>query len=177
MACLMLVPALVAAAAVPEAGAGPAPPTPQFEGDVVPILRAYCWKCHGGEGRAGGLDLRSLPLVLAGGKSGPAIERGNADASLLIKKLESGEMPPASELKPTASHLATLRAWAAGGAPAAYEGGPLSADDSPPISDRDRQAWAFRTPISLRCCRRCKARTVCAGRLTPSWCRSWRLAA
>src|SRR5437763_16140458 len=24
-----------------------------FEADVVPILRAYCWKCHGGEGRAG----------------------------------------------------------------------------------------------------------------------------
>ncbi len=88
-----------------------------FEADVVPILRAYCWKCHGGEGRAGGLDMRSLPLLLAGGKSGSAVNRGSADKSLLYQKLASGQMPPGKALKPTTAHLATLRTWLDTGQP------------------------------------------------------------
>src|SRR5436305_8195254 len=102
------------------------PGSPQrllFETDVVPILRMYCWKCHGGEGRAGGLDMRSLPLLLAGGKSGPAIVRGAAAESRLIEKLATGRMPPGDELKPTAAHVATIRAWLDSGAAAAYQGG------------------------------------------------------
>jgi hypothetical protein len=128
--------------ALPSSAAEP----PKFETDIVPILRAYCWKCHGSEGRAAGLDMRSLPLLLAGGKSGPAIQRGNLAGSLLLRKLESGEMPPEKELKPTAAHLATLRVWIEAGAPANYEGGPLTAEESPPISQTDRQSWAFRSP-------------------------------
>src|SRR5436305_8335716 len=93
----------------------PAPTAPaqrvQFETEVVPVLRAYCWKCHGGEGRAGGLDMRSLPLLLAGGKSGPAIKPGAAESSLLYQKIASGQMPPGKELRPTKAHLALLRTW------------------------------------------------------------------
>src|SRR4051812_48618382 len=55
------------------------PGPPRFETDAAPILRAYCWKCHGGEALAAGLDMRSLPLLLSGGKSGPAIARGSAE--------------------------------------------------------------------------------------------------
>ena len=46
------------------------PPRPLFERDILPILTANCWKCHGGEGRAADLDMRSQPLLLSGGKSG-----------------------------------------------------------------------------------------------------------
>src|SRR4051812_47279357 len=53
--------AAVGWAAVSPGRAAVADP-PRFEVEVAPILRAYCWKCHGGEGRAGGLDMRSLPL-------------------------------------------------------------------------------------------------------------------
>jgi hypothetical protein len=140
---LALAVCLPIAAHLSVAIAGP----PQFEADVVPILRAYCWKCHGCEGRAGHLDMRSLPLLLAGGKSGPAIQRGNLAGSLLLQKLDSGAMPPGKELKPTAVHLATLRAWIEAGAPANYEGGPLTAEESPTISQTDRQSWAFRPPV------------------------------
>ena len=118
-----------------------------FETHVVPILRAYCWKCHGSEGRAGGLDMRTLPLLLAGGKSGTAVNRGSAEKSLLYQKLASGEMPPGKELKPTEASLATLRAWLDSGAAANYEGGPLTPAEAPRITDSDRAWWAFRKPV------------------------------
>lgn len=118
-----------------------------FESDVVPILRAYCWKCHGGEGRAAGLDMRTLPLLLAGGKTGPALVRGAPDESLILRKLTAGEMPPGNELKPTAAHLTTLRDWIRSGAQARYEGGPLTADEAPVPTASDREYWAFRKPV------------------------------
>ncbi len=120
---------------------------PQFESDVVPILRAYCWKCHGGEGYAAKLDLRTLPLLLAGGQHGAAIERGSAERSRLYQRVSAGEMPPGKELKPTAAHLETLRLWLDAGSPAAYEGGSLTTDEAPPITDTDREWWSFRPPV------------------------------
>ncbi len=119
----------------------------QFETDVVPILRAYCWKCHGGEGRVGSLDTRTLPLLLAGGKSGAAIVRGAAEKSLLFQKLASRQMPPGNELKPTDAHLATIRSWLDAGALATYDGGPLTPAEAPPIEVKDREWWAFRKPV------------------------------
>ena len=146
---LVLVPALVAGLplAAAEPASSPADKTLRFESDVVPILRAYCWKCHGCEGRAADLDMRSLPLLMAGGKSGPAIEPGSAAQSRLIAKLEAGSMPPRGELKPTAEHLATLRAWLDHGAAADYQGGLLSPEEAPTITADDRQWWAFRKPV------------------------------
>jgi cytochrome c553 len=123
-------------------------PVAMFEPDIVPILRAYCWKCHGGEGRAAELDMRSLPLLMKGGMSGPAIVRGSADGSRLFQKLAEGQMPPPGEaLRPTEAHRATLRHWLDNGAPATYEGGPLSHDELPEITDGDRAWWAFRRPV------------------------------
>ncbi len=39
---------------------------PFFEERVHGLLKTYCWKCHGGEGRQAKLDLRSLPLFMRG---------------------------------------------------------------------------------------------------------------
>jgi hypothetical protein len=128
-------------------GGAPAPPVPQFERDIHPLLKTYCWKCHGGEGFKAGLDFRSLPLILKGGKNGKVLEPGSAEKSLLYQKLAAREMPPGDALKPTDAHLATIKAWIAGGAPARYTGGQLSEDEAPPITDEDRQWWAFRKPV------------------------------
>src|SRR5262245_10310420 len=65
----------------------PTPAAPQFERDVHPLLKTYCWKCHGGEGYAAELDFRSLPLILKGGKNGKVLEPGSAEKSLLYQKL------------------------------------------------------------------------------------------
>src|SRR5688572_5372660 len=70
----------------------PAPST--FEQQVRPILKANCFDCHGeSEKPKGGLDLRLRRLIVQGGESGPAIEAGNPDKSLLLQKVIEGEMP------------------------------------------------------------------------------------
>jgi hypothetical protein len=123
-------------------------PGPTFERDVLPIFKAYCWHCHGGEACLAGLDLRTFPLLLRGGKGGPAIVRGSSKDSLIFKKFGGNlaQHPPESS-RPTEAHLATLRAWIDAGAPAADEGGSLSAADSPPLTAADRGRWAFQPPI------------------------------
>ena len=137
---------------------------PLFERDVVPILNAYCVHCHGWVFRKAGLDMRSLPLLLKGGKSGPAIERGSAEHSLLFQKLTSGEMPPTGKIKeelsgkdlivanvvPTDEHRRIIKTWIDAGAPARYEGGPVTEAEAPPLTDEDRSWWAFQKPLRHR---------------------------
>jgi hypothetical protein len=120
--------------------------TPLFERDIHPLLKTYCWKCHGGEGYAGELDFRSLPLILKGGKNGAVLEPGSSATSRLYQKLAAKEMPPGEALKPTDAHLATIKAWIDAGAPAKYTGGPPTDEEAPQPSDDDRNWWAFRKP-------------------------------
>ncbi len=117
-----------------------------FEGEIHELLRLYCWKCHGGEDRKADLDLRSFPLLLKGGESGPAIVRGSAEKSLLYQRIAKGEMPPKSELKLTEKHVGVFKRWIDAGAAARYTGG-MSADQDPPLTDEDRNWWAFRKPV------------------------------
>ena len=117
---------------------------PVFESDVAPILRAYCWKCHGGEGRAGGLDMRSVPLLLAGGKGGPAIVAGSPEKSPIFQRLNAGEMPPGTGLKPSVAHLDTIRLWITTGAGALYRGDPTETRTG---AVKDRDWWSFRKPV------------------------------
>ena len=51
-------------------------------------------KCHGAGKLEGGLDLRGDPTMLKGGDSGPAVVLGKPEESLLVQRIESGEMPP-----------------------------------------------------------------------------------
>src|SRR5688500_14285082 len=60
------------------------------------ILEAKCMTCHG-DLRTSDLDLRERGAILKGGKRGPAVVPGNAEASLLYKAVKrEGElqMPP-----------------------------------------------------------------------------------
>jgi hypothetical protein len=66
--------------------------------------------CHGG---AGGLDLSTYNLALAGGKSGPVIVPGDPDNSLIINKIINNDHPG----KLTEFEIEVLRAWIAAGAP------------------------------------------------------------
>ena len=66
--------------------------------DVLPILLRRCTTCHGVRRQEAELDLRSKAAMLRGGKSGPAIVSGSPEASLMIKKLRAGEMPPPDRL-------------------------------------------------------------------------------
>ena len=77
--------------------------TPQqiefFESRIRPVLVASCYPCHGPATAVpmGGLRVDSRDMLLRGGKSGPAITPGDADASRLYRAVnyhETLKMPP-----------------------------------------------------------------------------------
>lgn len=107
LSAIVLVPAFVAAAETPK--------VPTFEGDVLPVLNAHCLQCHGGVHQKSGLDLRTLPAVLKGGKSGAAVVPGKPDDSLLWQKLAKDEMPK-TDNKVSDANKKVIREWIAAGA-------------------------------------------------------------
>ncbi|MEZ6118117.1 MAG: PSD1 and planctomycete cytochrome C domain-containing protein [Pirellulaceae bacterium] len=72
----------------------PNPNPVYFETDVRPILKVKCFHCHGELGEtSGGLDLRLVRLMKAGGDSGTALDPSNGLTSLLWERIASDEMP------------------------------------------------------------------------------------
>jgi len=89
---------------------------PLHESDVLPILTKQCLGCHGGLRQKGGLDMRTIPAMLKGGDSGPAVKAGDAAASEMWKRIDSGEMPP-HEKKLSVEEKAAIKGWIAAGLP------------------------------------------------------------
>src|SRR5690606_30906815 len=82
---------LLLAVLTPAAAGQETPGKVTFEEHVRPLFRTYCFDCHGtGEQLEGGLDLRLVRLMRAGGDSGPAIEPGDPAGSYLIERVKSG---------------------------------------------------------------------------------------
>lgn len=85
-----------------------------FDKHIRPIFEARCWECHGSQKRRGSLRLDSVEAMLQGGKTGPAITRGNSAESLLIQ-LVSGEDPdrimPDEGPRLTSEEIGLLSAW------------------------------------------------------------------
>jgi mono/diheme cytochrome c family protein len=121
--------------------------------DVIPIMLRRCTVCHGRTVKEANLDLRTRASMLKGGKSGPAIEPGKPDESLILKKVRAGKMPPLERLVEAsikvieAGEVETLAKWIAAGAPeVAIEPDVATAAGDPLVSDKDREFWAFRSP-------------------------------
>ncbi len=89
---------------------------PVFEEQILPILKARCFRCHAGAEPAAGLRVASRAELLAGGESGPAIRLGAAESSLLWVKLASGEMPQGGPPL-SAAEKGLIRVWINEGAP------------------------------------------------------------
>src|SRR5262245_49908955 len=122
-------------------GSLPATDPVDYVRDIKPILRERCYACHGALKQKAKLRLDTVPLITAGGKSGPAITPGDAAGSLLLDRVsdpeESTRMPP--EGKPlTAAQVALLKTWIEQGA----KGPP---DEKPEADPKDH--WAFRKPL------------------------------
>jgi mono/diheme cytochrome c family protein len=128
----------VISAASPEPGSALT-----FEADIRPIFRAHCFDCHGAtDEKQGSLDLRLVRFQTAGGDSGPAIAAGDPEASLLLARVRSGEMPK-SDAKLTPQEIATIERWIAEGAKT-LRPEPESLAPGLGITDEERSWWAFR---------------------------------
>lgn len=63
--------------------------TVRFALDIAPVLSANCLDCHGGGNQAsGGLRMGNFRDLVQGGQSGAPWVAGNANESLLVKKLK-----------------------------------------------------------------------------------------
>ena len=136
-----------------------------FEEDVVPIVRVYCLRCHGLEGRHAELDLRTMPLINKGGQSGSVVVPGSAEKSLLYQVLDPGERQESHEqamkeieqqsrqgiprlgIRPSAKHVEMIGTWINSGAQARYTEAVLLSEQSPSLTDEDQQWWSFQKPV------------------------------
>jgi hypothetical protein len=119
---------------------------PAFNAAVRPILKAYCFECHGeGEKLKGGLDVRLQRYLTKGGDTGPAIAPGKPDSSLLLERITTGEMPPGKK-KLTAAEIGVIRQWIAAGAKVEAPE-PETLAKGFIITEDDRKWWAFQ-PIA-----------------------------
>ena len=106
--------------------------SPQFERDVVPLLKRHCVKCHGPAKQEGELNLAAAASLVRGGKTGAVIVPHDADASPLWQRVAADEMPPKMPL--SASEKSLLQRWITAGTPG------LKVDSAKSNSEH----WSFR---------------------------------
>ena len=126
----------------------------KFEKEALPVLKARCVTCHTGEQAMGGLDLTTLASLLNGSDNGPVIVEGSADASILIRKVAAKAMPPPGTGPPLSDQeIEQLRLWVDTSTfnvrtdRAGAERKTFTEKEAPPVTDEDRQFWAFRKPV------------------------------
>ena len=113
-----------------------------FETHVRPILKAYCFECHGeGKKLKSGLDLRLKHFLVKGGKLGPALVPGKPADSSILQRVRSQEMPPGKK-KLTKDEVAILERWIQQGAPTARPE-PKELPLGFTISPDEASHWAF----------------------------------
>ena len=88
-----------------------------FETRVRPVLAKNCYACHTSS-KMGGLQLDSREHLMQGGKDGPVVVPGNADASVLIQAIRQThdrfKMPPTAKLPD--QEINDLSVWVKAGA-------------------------------------------------------------
>ena len=122
------------------------------------VLQENCRMCHGAAMQQSGLDLRTCAGILQGGERGPAVTGANPKRSWLWKLTThqtKPSMPPGRKLPD--EQIEVLRKWIMAGAPMpesavsdeeAERLAALKKLEERPISDEERQWWAFRKPVS-----------------------------
>lgn len=119
---------------------------PFFETEIRPILREYCFDCHGAvEELEGGLDLRLVHLMISGGDTGASVVPSDAGASLLLSRVRDGDMPPGDTCVPD-EKIAVLEDWIQHGA-ATLRTEPKQLEPGIPITEEERNYWAYQ-PIA-----------------------------
>ncbi len=118
-----------------------------FEHDIRPVLKEYCFDCHGAaEKLKGELDLRLRRSIAQGGEHGPAIIPGTSDESLILHKLREGEMPPRGKKVPP-ELIDRIARWIDGGASTARAEPESLAPGQVNITAEERAFWSFQPVV------------------------------
>ena len=117
-----------------------------FEAKIRPILVERCYECHGEDEDSGGLHLTSRADILEGGDTGPAIDLGNVDESLLLRAIRwegDYEMPPDSKLP--AAEIELLVEWVKRKAPwpADSASSKRKSEDNFDVAQRKAEHWCW----------------------------------
>lgn len=89
---------------------------------VQPILKANCYRCHGGMNHRGGLSLATRAGILKGGHDGPVVIPGDPAKSLLVRLIRhegpaKDPMPMPPKLpRISDADIATVEQWVKAGA-------------------------------------------------------------
>ncbi len=124
-----------------------------FESKIRPVLVEKCYSCHSADSStlAGSLALDSKPGLLIGGDSGPAIEPGNVDDSLLIQAIRYEDADTAMPPKKNGGKLSDavikdFEEWVAMGAPDPRSSSAVPID--PGAGEQARLWWSFQ-PLTV----------------------------
>ncbi|MBL8864606.1 MAG: PSD1 domain-containing protein [Planctomycetia bacterium] len=117
--------------------------TDYFEKTVRPLLVERCQKCHSAKKAKGGLDLSTKAGFLAGGDTGPLVDKAKPEASKFlavirydgdVKMPENGKLPDAE--------IAVFTKWIVGGAPWPDDGA-KTVDKTFDLHGRAAKHWSF----------------------------------
>lgn len=86
-----------------------------FDRVMAPLIAGHCLDCHAGLDPKAGFDFSNRAAAIRGGETGPALEAGNPEESLLWQYIESDAMPPEHPLTPEQKQL--FKQWILAGAP------------------------------------------------------------
>jgi len=81
-----------------------------FSNDIMPIFENRCIDCHGGRRTREGLDMKTHESLMRGSNNGPVVTPGDAEASLLVELIVSGDMPNRGP-KVTPAELQLIIEW------------------------------------------------------------------
>src|SRR5499425_1604040 len=129
------------------------------EKEALGVLQR-CLQCHGPALQMSKLDLSTREGMLKGGDHGAALVPGNAEESLIYKRI-TGQVTPAMPMAPlaplTGEEIAAVRDWINAGAPMADTPKPSVANKADEgsllvygsyrerlVTDADREWWAFK---------------------------------
>ena len=119
-----------------------------FETRVRPVLAENCFACHTST-KLGGLEITSRDALIQGGNSGPAVEPGHPERSLLLKAVnhthERFKMPPQGRLSD--EQINDLTAWIRDGAVWPDTPETEKASDGFQVTEEQRKFWSFQ-PVS-----------------------------
>lgn len=99
----------------------PTEATALYTTQVLPILKANCYRCHGGMNHRGGLNVQTQAGMMRGGKSGVDVIAGDPEHSKLLTSMRhegtsEKPMPPPPRSKLSDADIAVVARWIKEGA-------------------------------------------------------------